>query len=148
MGYNPENSVSSTLRAPVRINVNHIANLAARTALKRKKAHEQTLEQTSQQITMLENQIYSIEAANINQETLNAMKNAGKAMKDIHGNLNIDKVDQIMYVLLSIFTGETKNRLTAYFPGKNLPSKKSLPTRSATPSPMVHKQANPSTKPS
>ena len=70
---------------------------AARTALKRKKAHEHSLEQTANQITMLENQIYSIESANINQETLNAMKNAGKAMKDIHGNLSIDKVDTIMY---------------------------------------------------
>ena len=69
---------------------------AARTALKRKKAHEHSLEQTSNQITMLENQIYSIESANINQETLNAMRNAGKAMKDIHGNLNIEKVDSIM----------------------------------------------------
>jgi hypothetical protein len=47
---------------------------------------------------MLENQIYSIESANINQETLLAMKNASKAMKDIHGNLTIDKVDDIMYV--------------------------------------------------
>ena len=47
---------------------------------------------------MLENQIYSIESANINQETLNAMKSAGKAMKDIHGNLTIDKVDNIMCV--------------------------------------------------
>ena len=71
---------------------------AARTALKRKKAHEHSLEQTSNQITMLENQIYSIESANINQETLNAMRNAGKAMKDIHGNLSIDKVDAIMCV--------------------------------------------------
>jgi Snf7 len=47
---------------------------------------------------MLENQIYTIEAANINQETLNALKNAGKAMKDIHGNMDINKVDNIMYV--------------------------------------------------
>ena len=53
---------------------------------------------------MLENQIYSIESANINQETLNAMKNAGKAMKDIHGNLSIDKVDQIMYVPIAVPT--------------------------------------------
>lgn len=51
---------------------------------------------------MLENQIYSIESANINQETLNAMKNAGKAMKDIHGNLTIDKVDTIMFVSPSL----------------------------------------------
>lgn len=69
---------------------------AARTALKRKKAHEHSLEQTSAQISMLENQIYSIESANINQETLLAMKNASKAMKEIHGTLTIDKVDEIM----------------------------------------------------
>ncbi|MCJ1357660.1 MAG: ESCRT-III subunit protein snf7 [Icmadophila ericetorum] len=68
----------------------------ARTALKRKKAHEHSLEQTSAQISMLENQIYSIESANINQETLLAMKNASQAMKNIHGGLTIDKVDQIM----------------------------------------------------
>ncbi|EHY55384.1 ESCRT-III subunit protein snf7 [Exophiala dermatitidis] len=69
---------------------------AAKAALRRKKLHERTLEQTSAQITQIEQQIYSIEAANINQETLNAMKSAGAAMKQIHGNLTIDKVDQTM----------------------------------------------------
>jgi charged multivesicular body protein 4A/B len=69
---------------------------AAKAALRRKKLHEKTLEQTSAQIAQVEQQIYSIEAANINQETLNAMKNAGNAMKDIHGNLTLDKVDDIM----------------------------------------------------
>lgn len=46
----------------------------------------------------MEQQIYSIEAANINRETLAAMEKAGQAMKQIHGKLNIDKVDQTMYV--------------------------------------------------
>ncbi|KIX07627.1 uncharacterized protein Z518_02280 [Rhinocladiella mackenziei CBS 650.93] len=69
---------------------------AAKAALRRKKLHERTLEQTLAQIAQVEQQIYSIEAANINQETLNAMKNAGAAMKQIHGNLTIDKVDQTM----------------------------------------------------
>ncbi|MCJ1481417.1 ESCRT-III subunit protein snf7 [Schaereria dolodes] len=69
---------------------------AARTALKRKKAHEHSLEQTSAQISMLENQIYSIESANINQETLIAMKNAAAAMKSIHGKMTMDTVDQTM----------------------------------------------------
>ncbi|KAK5057715.1 ESCRT-III subunit protein snf7 [Exophiala bonariae] len=69
---------------------------AAKAALRRKKVHERTLEQTSAQITQVETQIYSIEAANINQETLIAMKNAGNAMAQIHGNLTIDKVDQTM----------------------------------------------------
>jgi charged multivesicular body protein 4 len=69
---------------------------AAKAALRRKKLHERTLEQTTAQISQVEQQIYSIEAANINQETLNAMKNAGAAMKQIHGNLTIDKVDATM----------------------------------------------------
>lgn len=53
---------------------------------------------------MLEQQIYSIESANINQETLVAMKNAGKAMKEIHGKMTMEDVDTTMYVccLLSI----------------------------------------------
>lgn len=73
--------------------------LAAKAALRRKKVHERSLEQTTAQIAQVEQQIYSIEAANINQETLNAMKNAGAAMKQIHGGLTIDKVDATMYVL-------------------------------------------------
>ena len=68
----------------------------AKAALRRKKQHEKSLEQTSAQIAQVEQQIYSIEAANINQETLNAMRNAGAAMKQIHGGLTIDKVDATM----------------------------------------------------
>jgi charged multivesicular body protein 4 len=70
----------------------------AKAALRRKKAHENSLEQTSAQIIQLEQQIYSIEAANINKETLNAMKNAGSAIKQIHKDLTIDKVDEMMCV--------------------------------------------------
>ncbi|KAI5295597.1 ESCRT-III subunit protein snf7, partial [Ascosphaera atra] len=67
---------------------------AAKTALRRKKVHEKSLEQTTAQIMQLESQIYSIESANINQETLAAMKNAGKAMKQIHKGMSIETVDQ------------------------------------------------------
>ena len=49
---------------------------------------------------MLEQQIYSIESANINQETLVAMKNAGKAMKQIHGKMTMEDVDVTMYVAI------------------------------------------------
>jgi charged multivesicular body protein 4 len=72
---------------------------AAKAALRRKKTYEHSLEQTQGQIMTLEREIYSIETANINKETLEAMKNASKAMKDIHGGLTIEKVDQTMYVL-------------------------------------------------
>lgn len=69
---------------------------AAKAALRRKKQHEHTLDQTTGQIATLEQQIYSIEAANINAETLKAMEQAGQAMSQIHGKLNIDKVDETM----------------------------------------------------
>jgi hypothetical protein len=75
---------------------------AARGALRRKKQYEHTLEQTTAQILTLEQQIYSIEAANINRETLAAIERAGEAMQQIHGKLNIDKVDETMYVILEI----------------------------------------------
>lgn len=69
---------------------------AAKNALRKKKQLESTLEQTSAQIMNLEGQIASIETANINKETLDALKNASKAMKDIHGGMTIDKVDATM----------------------------------------------------
>lgn len=54
----------------------------------------------------LEQQVYSIEAANINYETLQAMKQAGSAMEQIHGGMNIEQVDETMYVgcILPIFS--------------------------------------------
>jgi hypothetical protein len=72
--------------------------IAAKAALRRKKQFEHSLEQTSSQIMTLEREIYSIETANINKETLDAMKNAGTAMKQIHAGLTIDKVDNVMFV--------------------------------------------------
>jgi charged multivesicular body protein 4A/B len=74
---------------------------AAKAALRRKKQFEHAHEQTQGQIMTLEREIHSIETANINKETLEAMKNASKAMKEIHGGLTIDKVDQTMYALIS-----------------------------------------------
>ncbi|KAK8207600.1 ESCRT-III subunit protein snf7 [Zalaria obscura] len=69
---------------------------AAKAALRRKKQFEHSLEQTSAQIITIEREISSIETANINKETLDAMKNASNAMKTIHGGLTIDKVDATM----------------------------------------------------
>jgi len=68
----------------------------AKAALRRKKQFEHSHEQTQSQIMSLEREIYSIEASNINKETLDAMRNAGKAMQQIHAGLTIDKVDQTM----------------------------------------------------
>ncbi|KAL3493090.1 Snf7-domain-containing protein [Aspergillus germanicus] len=69
---------------------------AALAALRRKKVHEKNLEQTLAQIAQLEQQVYSIEAANINYETLNAMKAAGAAMDKIHNGMTIEQVDEAM----------------------------------------------------
>ncbi|KAL4761640.1 ESCRT-III subunit protein SNF7 [Aspergillus foveolatus] len=69
---------------------------AAKAALRRKKVHEKNLEQTQAQIVQLEQQIYSIEAANINHETLAAMKAAGDAMEKIHNGMTVEQVDETM----------------------------------------------------
>ncbi|KAH8699546.1 Snf7-domain-containing protein [Ilyonectria robusta] len=72
---------------------------AAKAALRRKKTHEHSLEQTVAQIGTLEQQINAIESANINRETLAAMENAGHAMKGIYKNLTPEKVDETMETL-------------------------------------------------
>ncbi|KAI1501922.1 vacuolar-sorting protein SNF7 [Biscogniauxia marginata] len=81
--------------AIARKNVNTNKN-AAKAALRRKKAHEHSLDQTISQIGTLEQQINAIESANINRETLAAMERAGEAMKQIHGKLTPEKVDETM----------------------------------------------------
>jgi len=68
----------------------------ARAAILRKKAHEKSLLNTQNQITTLEQQIYSLEAATLNFETLRVMKDAGLAMKAVHGDMDIDKVEETM----------------------------------------------------
>lgn len=73
--------------------------IVAKSALRRKNQFEKALEQTSAQMMTVEREISSIETANINKETLDAMRNASKAMKEIHGGMTVDKVDQTMYVL-------------------------------------------------
>ncbi|KAL5001456.1 Snf7-domain-containing protein [Aspergillus recurvatus] len=69
---------------------------AAKAALRRKKVHEKNLEQTQAQIVQLEQQIYSIEAANINHETLAAMEAARAAMEKIHNGMTVEQVDETM----------------------------------------------------
>lgn len=56
------------------------------------------MEQTVAQMGTLEQQINAIESANINRETLAAMEKAGEAMRQIHGKLTPQKVDETMYV--------------------------------------------------
>jgi hypothetical protein len=84
----------------------------------------------------LESEIYSIETANINKETLDAMKNASSAMKQIHGGLTIDKVDQTMYATIQTFT-TNMDRFTNFGTGRSsgnsTPSAKRLARQSHSP---------------
>lgn len=81
----------------------------------------------------LEKEIYSIETANINKETLDAMQNAGKAMKQIHAGLDIGKVDDVMYVYHSLLQFRYTNAATGNLSANNTPSVK----KSAKPSPQA-----------
>ena len=48
------------------------------------------------QIDSLETQLTSIEGANLNLETMKAMKQGAQAMKQIHGEYDVDKVENTM----------------------------------------------------
>ncbi|KAG8704410.1 ESCRT-III subunit protein snf7 [Ceratobasidium sp. 394] len=76
---------------------NAVNNKAAATAaLRRKKMHEAELEKLYGQRMTLETQLYAIENANLNAETMARMKQGAQALRDIHGDLTIDKVEATM----------------------------------------------------
>ncbi|KAJ1336721.1 hypothetical protein BSLG_007040 [Batrachochytrium salamandrivorans] len=65
-------------------------------ALKRKKTYEEQINKIMGSRMTLETQAMAIENASVNLETMQAMKAGADAMKQIHGKLNIDKVDDTM----------------------------------------------------
>ncbi|KAI0772061.1 Snf7-domain-containing protein [Trametes elegans] len=69
---------------------------SATAALRRKKVTEQELERLQNTRFQLEMQVNTLESASFNAENMAAMKKASTALKDIHGKLTIDKVDQTM----------------------------------------------------
>ncbi|ABN67403.2 Vacuolar sorting protein SNF7 (Vacuolar protein sorting-associated protein VPS32) [Scheffersomyces stipitis CBS 6054] len=69
---------------------------AAKNALKKKKGYEVALIKTENQIESLETQLGAIEGANLNLETMKAMKQGASAMKQIHGEYNVEKVEDTM----------------------------------------------------
>jgi len=76
---------------------NAVTNKAASlAALKRKKLLESELEKLQGTKFQLEMNVNTLESAKMNQETMAAMKKAADALKHIHGNLTIDKVDKTM----------------------------------------------------
>ncbi|OBA20720.1 Snf7-domain-containing protein [Metschnikowia bicuspidata var. bicuspidata NRRL YB-4993] len=68
----------------------------AKNALKRKKGYEENLMKIENQIDSLETQLTAIESANLNLETMKAMKQGASAMKQIHGEYDVDKVETTM----------------------------------------------------
>jgi len=69
---------------------------AALAALRRKKQFETELDRLGGTRLTLETQVNAIESANINANTMEAMKKGADALKVIHGSLSIDKVDATM----------------------------------------------------
>jgi len=59
----------------------------ATAALKRRKVTEQELDRLAGSRLQLEMQVNTLESANLNAETMAAMKKASDALKVIHGNL-------------------------------------------------------------
>ncbi|KAK2466172.1 hypothetical protein APHAL10511_001814 [Amanita phalloides] len=76
---------------------NVVSNKAVATAaLKRKKMNETELDRLAGYKMQLETQIHTLESANLNMQTMTAMKKASDVLKSIHGPLTIQKVDDTM----------------------------------------------------
>ncbi|KAG1833079.1 Snf7-domain-containing protein [Suillus variegatus] len=76
---------------------NAVSNKAVATqALRRKKASESEMDRLAGQRLQLELQINTLESANLNAETMAAMKKASDVLASIHGNMTMDKVDSTM----------------------------------------------------
>ncbi|KAJ3341299.1 ESCRT-III subunit protein snf7 [Gonapodya sp. JEL0774] len=69
---------------------------AALMALKRKKTYETEINRLGNTRATIEAQLGAIESTNINMEVMKAMQAGGQAMKTMHGDLTIDKVDNAM----------------------------------------------------
>ncbi|XP_063908026.1 charged multivesicular body protein 4b-like isoform X2 [Zophobas morio] len=65
-------------------------------ALQRKKRYEKQLQQVDGALTTLETQRDVLENANTNTLALDSMQRASKALKAVHKDIDVDKVDQIL----------------------------------------------------
>ncbi|KAF9263458.1 Snf7-domain-containing protein [Marasmius fiardii PR-910] len=76
---------------------NAVSNKAVATAaLRRKKGHETELDRLAGTRTQLEMQVNTLESANLNVETMAAMKKAADVLKGIHGKMTVEQVDATM----------------------------------------------------
>ncbi|CAO3660285.1 unnamed protein product [Umbelopsis ramanniana] len=65
-------------------------------ALKKKKAYDVHIDKINGTGMTIETQVMAIENANVNLETMNALRGGAEAMKNIHGSMDINKVDATM----------------------------------------------------
>ncbi|KAH6877395.1 late endosome to vacuole transport-related protein [Coprinopsis sp. MPI-PUGE-AT-0042] len=65
-------------------------------ALQRKKMYEIELNRLNGSRLQLETQVHTLESADLNAETVHAMKQATRALKGIHGKITIDTADAVM----------------------------------------------------
>jgi len=65
-------------------------------ALKRKKLYEEEISKLQGARITLDSQISALESSVVNIETFNAMKGGAQALKAIRGNIDSDKVDEMM----------------------------------------------------
>lgn len=65
-------------------------------ALKRKKMYEAEIEKLQGARMTLETQVMTLESAHVNMETFMALRTGANQMKAIHGQMNVDTVDDIM----------------------------------------------------
>jgi len=69
---------------------------AALMCLKRKKTYEAQMEKLAGARMTIEQQVMTLEGANVSLEAMNAMKMGAQSMKSIHNDINIDRVDDTM----------------------------------------------------
>ncbi|KAI0065884.1 Snf7-domain-containing protein [Artomyces pyxidatus] len=80
---------------------NAVSNKTAATAaLRRRKIHEADLQRLAGTRLQLEMQVNTLESANLNAETMAAMKHGADALKKIHGNMSIVNVDNTMNAII------------------------------------------------
>lgn len=76
---------------------------SATNVLKRKKELEKQRDQIGGTRLTLETQVNALESAHFNAETLSALSNSQRAIKQIHKELNVDKVDAILEEMVRVF---------------------------------------------
>ena len=91
----------------------HGSFAAATDALRRKKVHEADMSRLAGTRLQLEMQVNTLESANLNAETMAAMKKASEALGHIHGNLYVSTYTLSQLCLSFYITRRTMDKVDA-----------------------------------